>query len=87
MLDRAQFEGRILRMALTKLLLQVSCGAPSFLGLLIQAAKIFLGRVVSFDLAIFPTYFAILLLMNASIFGMLRNMALTSLFLICFSLT
>jgi hypothetical protein len=49
--------------------LQVSCGAPLFLSLLIHADKNFFGRLKSFALEILPTYFAVLLLMKALIMG------------------
>jgi hypothetical protein len=50
----------MLEIALAKLLLQVSCGAPSFLDLLIQAARSFWGGVVtlscnSTDIFYFPS--------------------------------
>jgi hypothetical protein len=86
-LDKVHSRGRMPLIALAKLLLQVSWGAPFFLGLLIQAVRNFFGRALSFDLAILPTYLAVLLLMNASMFGILKNIFLTSLFFMRSSLT
>jgi hypothetical protein len=55
-----------------KLLLQVSCGAPFFLLVFTHAARNFLGYVSLLDLDTFPMYAAVLLLINASMLGMLK---------------
>jgi hypothetical protein len=41
--------------------------------MLIQAVKIFFGRAASLDLAIFPAYLAVLLLIKASMFGIEKH--------------
>ncbi len=48
---------------------------------------VFFGREFPSDLVTFPMYTAVLLVMNASILRMLQSMPLTSMFLMCFSLT
>jgi hypothetical protein len=54
---------------------------------LIQAARNLLGRESWSDLDTFPRYTAVLFIMKASMLGMLQRRPLTSLFLICCSLT
>ncbi len=70
-LVRARSAGKIFFTTFAKLLLQVSWGPPGFLALLIHAARNFLGKFVSLDLAVLPMYFATLLSIKASTFGML----------------
>ncbi len=61
-----------------------SCSAPFFRLPLIQAVRNFLGKDSSFDLVI---YAAVILVIKVSMLGIMHNRALTSLFLMCFSLT
>jgi hypothetical protein len=79
--------GRIFCKVLAKLLLQDSCGCPSFLGRGIHAPRNFLGNVSSDRLTILPIYRAVLLSMKASIFGILQKSLLICEFFIRCSLT
>ncbi len=71
LLVRVHSVGKIFFITFAKLLLQVSWGPPGFLASLIHVARNFLGRLVSLDLAALPMYFATLLSIKASTFGML----------------
>jgi hypothetical protein len=79
--------GTTAKIALAKLLLQDSCGPPTFLGQCIQPSKNFLGSSSSLALVTYPMYVAVLLLMKDHSFSMLQKQNLTCLFCIWSSCT